>query len=313
MGCAASAGVDNYEVPHPNGPSGLYDHTLGRAGQSGSASPRPARNMHTTARSLYKPGTVVCASDAELLEALNVYAEWKWYAEPQEHDPEPVWKEGTAQSITEDLRHEAALAADLKIDAKSKSIEPQSVQVRVKGMANSERVYADLEEAAVHLSIMRPPRRIAIPYGCRNITSMGMEFFSKEAARLQDARDLSRDLELIAYYCDWDDDHLTPLGRVSLASLDIGANPRITIGAITRFSAASGELPRPLTGAEGARPAIHFGECDWFEDELVALEIFDAYNKTVSWKTPAFAISIIQHPYTQGIPLNPQPPAATAH
>jgi hypothetical protein len=280
MGCGASVGGEGYEMEHPDGVGGLFE-TRARPGE-GKASPRPQRGQHSTAASLYLPGTVVCVSDDELLEALGVQAEWLWHKELQHGDPEPQWKEGTAQAIAADLRAEHASAQEEQYDKPGNAAVTRKVEVRIKGMPNSSKVFEDLEEAAKWLSELGPPRRLAIPYGCRNVSALGMEFFAKEAARLQETRDLSRDLELIAYYCDWSDDHLAPLGRVSLATLDIGANPRISINAILRFCAESGELPRPVTAAEGPRPTIHFGECDWAEDTLVALEVFDAYNKTES-------------------------------
>lgn len=280
MGCGASAGGGHYEMMRPDGVGGLYE-TRARPGE-GKGSPRPHRTQHSGAATLYLPGTVVCSSDDELLEALNVYGEWIWHKDPQPGDPEPRWNEGIAQSLARDLRAEHARAQEAHYGKPGDAAITRKVEVRIKGMAHSERIFGDLEEAAKWLSELGPPRRLAIPYGCRNVTALGMEFFAKEAARLQQSRDLSRDLELIAYYCDWSDDHLQPLGRVSLASLDIGANPRISIGAILRFSAQSGELPRSTTAAEGPRPTIHFGECDWPEEKLVALEVFDAYNKTES-------------------------------
>jgi len=129
-------------------------------------------------------------------------------------------------------------------------------------------------------ALERHPRKLAVPYGCRQVTALGMERFAKEAKRLQKNKELSMDLEIVAYFCGWTDDHLAPLGRVCLAALDIGANPRISPGAILRFGAVSAELPRPITAAEGPRPIIHFGECSWPEEVLVALEVFDAYNQT---------------------------------
>ncbi len=280
MGCGASSGGEHYQIARPEGVGGLYE-TRARPGGD-KASPRPHRGQQSTTAMLYLPGTVVCSSDDELLEALKVHAEWKWHKDPQPGDPEPKWSEGTAHAVAGDLRAEHASAQEANYDKPGNAAITRSVDVRIKGMPNSGRVFDDLEEAAKWLSELGPPRRLAIPYGCRNITALGMEFFAKEAARLQQSRDLSRDLELIAYYCDWSDDHLQPLGRVSLAMLDIGANPRISIGAILRFSAQSGELPRSPTAADGPRPAIHFGECDWPEDTLIALEVFDAYNKTES-------------------------------
>ena len=281
MGCGASAGGEHYEtMKRPDGVGGLYE-TRARPGENRS-SPRPQRSQQSTAATLYLPGTVVCSSDDELLEALSVYAEWIWHKEPQPGDPELNWKEGTAEALAADLRAEHASSQEAQYDKPGNAAIKRKVDVRIKGMANSERVFDDLEEAAKWLSELGPPRRIAIPYGCRNVTALGMEFFAKEAARLQQTRNLSRDLEFIAYYCDWSDDHLQPLGRVSLATLDIGANPRISVGAILRFSAQSSELPRPATATEGPRPTIHFGECDWPEEMLIALEVFDAYNKTES-------------------------------
>jgi hypothetical protein len=280
MGCGASAGGEHYEMRRPDGVGGLYE-TRARPGEN-KGSPRPHRSHHSTAATLYLPGTVVCSSDDELLEALHVHAEWIWHSDPEPGDPEPKWKEGTAQALAADLRAEHASAQEAQFDKPGNAATTRKVDVRIKGMANSTRVFEDLEEAAIWLSELAPPRRLAIPYGCRSTTALGMEFFSKEAARLQQSRSLSRDLELVAYYCDWTDDHLQPLGRVSLASLDIGANPRLSVGAILRFMVQSGELPRPATAVEGPRPKIHFGECDWSEETLIALEIFDAYNKTES-------------------------------
>lgn len=281
MGCGASAGGEHYEMKRlDGGVGGLYE-TRARPGES-KGSPRPRRSQTSTSAMLYLPGTVVCSTDDELLRALNVQAEWKWHKDVEPGDPEPKWNEGTAQTLAADLRAEHATKQEAQYDKPGDAATKHPVDVRIKGISNSERLFDDLEEAATWLSGLGPPRRFAIPYGCRGITARGMEFFAKEAARMQQSRDLSRDVEFIAYYCDWSDDHLQPLGRVSLASLDIGANPRISVGAILRFSAQSGELPRPVTAGEGPRPTIHFGECDWPEEQLVALEVFDAYNRTES-------------------------------
>ena len=38
-----------------------------------------------------------------------------------------------------------------------------------------------------------------------------------QAKRLQKNKELSMDLEIVAYFCGWTDDHLAPLGRVCLA------------------------------------------------------------------------------------------------
>ena len=70
-------------------------------------------------------------------------------------------------------------------------------------------------------ALERHPRKLAVPYGCRQVTALGMERFAKEAKRLQKNKELSMDLEIVAYFCGWTDDHLAPLGRVCLAALDI--------------------------------------------------------------------------------------------
>ena len=68
MGCGASAGGEHYEtMKRPDGVGGLYE-TRARPGES-RGSPRPQRSQQSTAATLYLPGTVVCSSDDELLEA----------------------------------------------------------------------------------------------------------------------------------------------------------------------------------------------------------------------------------------------------
>eukprot|EP01043_Picozoa_sp_COSAG02_P075015 COSAG02_NODE_15273_length_1187_cov_1.430147_1_plen_99_part_10 len=97
MGCGASAGGEHYEIARPDGVGGLYE-TRARPGE-GKGSPRPHRGQQSTAATLYLPGTVVCSSDDELLEALKVHAEWMWHKDPQPGAPEPKWSEGTAHAI----------------------------------------------------------------------------------------------------------------------------------------------------------------------------------------------------------------------
>ena len=146
MGCGASVGGEGYEMEHPDGVGGLFE-TRARPGE-GKASPRPQRGQHSTAASLYLPGTVVCVSDDELLEALGVQAEWLWHKELQHGDPEPQWKEGTAQAIAADLRAEHASAQEEQYDKPGNAAVTRKVEVRIKGMPNSSKVFEDLEEAA---------------------------------------------------------------------------------------------------------------------------------------------------------------------